>query len=30
MRYYCNICLRDMKKKNKKSHLKPKSHKAFD
>ena len=29
MRYYCNICLRDMKKK-KNSHRKSKSHKAFE
>ena len=30
MRYYCNICLRDIKKKSKNSHLKSKSHKEFE
>ena len=30
MRYYCNICLRDIKKKSKYSHLKSKSHKEFE
>ena len=30
MRYYCNICLRDIKKKRKFSHLKPKCHKEFE
>ena len=29
MRYYCNICLRDIKKKSEYSHLKSKSHKEF-
>ena len=30
MRYYCEICLRDIKKKSKHSHLKFKSHKEFE
>ena len=30
MRYYCNICLLDIKKKSKHSHLKSKSHKDFE
>ena len=30
MRYYCDICLRDIKKKSKYSHLKSKSHKEFE
>ena len=30
MRYYCNICSRDIKKKSKHSHLKSKSHKEFE
>ena len=30
MSYYCAICLRDIKKKSKYSHLKSKSHKAFE
>ena len=30
MRYFCNICLRDIKKKSKHSHLKSKSHKEFE
>ena len=30
MSYYCDICLRDFKKKSKHSHLKSKSHKEFD
>ena len=30
MRYYCDICLSDIKKKNKLSHLKSKSHKGFE
>ena len=30
MKYYCDICLRDIKKKNKYSHLKSKSHKEFE
>ena len=30
MRYYCDICLRDVKKKSKYSHLKSKSHKEFE
>ena len=30
MRYYCNICLIDIKKKSKHSHLKTKSHKEFE
>ena len=30
MRYYCNICLLDIKKKSKISHLKSKSHKEFE
>ena len=30
MSYYCEICLRDMKTKNKYSHLKSKSHKNFE
>ena len=30
MRYYCNICLRDIKKKSKSSHLKSKCHKEFE
>ena len=29
MRYYCNICLKDIKKKSKHSHLKSKGHKEF-
>ena len=29
MRYYCNICLRDIKKNSKHSHMKSKSHKEF-
>ena len=30
MRHYCNICLLDIKKKSKKSHIKSKSHKEFE
>ena len=30
MRYYCNICLLDIKKKSKYSHLKSKAHKEFE
>ena len=30
MSYYCNICLRDIKKQSKHSHLKSKSHKEFE
>ena len=30
MRYYCDICLRDIKKKSKYSLLKSKSHKEFE
>ena len=30
MRYYCNICLRDIKKNSKYSHLNSKSHKEFE
>ena len=30
MRYYCVICLRDIKKKSKYSHLKSKSHQEFE
>ena len=30
MRYYCNICLRDIKRKSKYSHLKSKSHEEFE
>ena len=30
MSYYCDICLRDVKKKSKYSHLKSKSHKEFE
>ena len=30
MRYYCNICLFDIKKKSKYSHLKSKNHKEFE
>ena len=30
MRYYCNICLRDIKKKSKYSHLRSRSHKNFE
>ena len=30
MSYYCNICLRDNKKKSKHSHIKSKSHKEFE
>ena len=30
MRYYCNICLRDIKNKSKYYHLKSKSHKDFE
>ena len=30
MRYYCHICLRDIKNKSKHSHLKSKSHKKFE
>ena len=30
MRYYCDICLRDIKGKSKYSHLKSKSHKEFE
>ena len=30
MRYYCNICLLDIKKKSKYSHIKSKAHKGFE
>ena len=30
MSYYCDICLRDIKKKSKNSHLKSKYHKEFE
>ena len=30
MRYYCDICLTDVKKRSKNSHLKSKSHKGFE
>ena len=30
MSYYCDVCLRDTKKKSKKSHLKSKFHKQFE
>ena len=30
MRYYCNICLLDIKKKSKYSHIKSKAHKEFE
>ena len=30
MRYYCDICLKDFKKKIKCSHLKSRSHKEFE
>ena len=30
MRYYCNICLIDIKKKSKYSHLRSKTHKEID
>ena len=30
MRYYCNICLLDIKKKSKNSHIKSKAHKEFE
>ena len=30
MRYYCDICLTDVKKRSKNSHLKSKSHKEFE
>ena len=30
MGYYCNICLRDIKKRSEYSHLKSKSHKEFE
>ena len=30
MRYYCNFCLLDIKKKSKKSHLKSKGYKEFE
>ena len=30
MSYYCEICLKDIKKKSKNSHLKSKSHKEFE
>ena len=30
MRYYCDICLLDIKKKSKNSHIKSKSHKEFE
>ena len=30
MRYYCNICLLDIKKKSKNSHIKSKAHKGFE
>ena len=29
MRYYCDICLKEIKNKSKYSHLKSKSHKEF-
>ena len=30
MSYYCNICLRDIKRKSKHSNIKSKSHKEFE
>ena len=30
MRYYCDICLKDIKQENKNCHLKSKSHKEFE
>ena len=30
MRYYCNICLGDIRKKSKYSHIKSKAHKEFE
>ena len=30
MRYYCDNCLRESKKRTKQSHLKSKSHKEFE
>ena len=30
MRYYCNICLRDIEKKSKNSHRKSKGHKEYE
>ena len=30
MSYYCNICLRDIKKNSRHSHIKSKSHKEFE
>ena len=30
MRYYCQICLKDVKKESKYSHLKTESHKEFE
>ena len=30
MRYYCDICKRDIKKKSKPSHIKSKSHEKFE
>ena len=30
MRYYCDICLTDIKKKSKHSHIKSNSHKEFE
>ena len=30
MRYYCDICLLDIKKKSKNSHIKSKCHKDFE
>ena len=30
MSYYCNICLRDCKKKSRHSHIKSKSHEEFE
>ena len=30
MRYYCDICLRDVKKKSKHSNLKSKAHKEYE
>ena len=30
MRYYCNICLLDIKKKSKYSHIKSKAYKEFE
>ena len=30
MEYYCDICLRDIKKQSKHSYLKSKSHKEFE